>query len=276
MGGDRDIWNQGPGIILKTIDGGTTWTSYPGTVTYSLYSVYFPDANTGYASGDGGTILKTTDGGITWTAISTGAPGILFSIYFTDTNTGYAVGDGAIILKTIDGGATWVVVSSGTSTWLFSVFFPDKYTGYAVGDDGKILKTTDGGTTWNVLSQISNSFLNSVFFTDAQTGYVVGWDGCIVNTTNGGGFPMGFNEMPEKSNTLSIYPNPASTHVTIETSEIPARGHLSIINPNGQQLITRQISEPKTVIDLSALPSGVYFVRLTNDKTVEVKKFIKQ
>ena len=31
-----------------------------------LYSVYFTDANTGYAVGEGGTILKTTNGGGTF------------------------------------------------------------------------------------------------------------------------------------------------------------------------------------------------------------------
>jgi hypothetical protein len=44
----------------------------------------------------------------------------------------------------------------------------------------------------------------------------------------------------------------------------------------GQQLITRQLTEPKTQIDISNLPSGVYFVRVTNDKTVEVGKITKE
>jgi hypothetical protein len=40
--------------------------------------------------------------------------------------------------------------------------------------------------------------------------------------------------------------------------------------------MTRQITSPKTQIDISNLPNGVYFVRLTNDKTMEVGKFVKQ
>ena len=57
------------GTILKTIDGGTTWTTLSSGTTNDLNSVYFTDANTGYAVGDTGTILKTIDGGTTWTAI---------------------------------------------------------------------------------------------------------------------------------------------------------------------------------------------------------------
>lgn len=76
--------------------------------------------------------------------------------------------------------------------------------------------------------------------------------------------------------TFSIYPNPTSDFITIEISTIQTQIHLSIMNLNCQQLITRQISEPKTQIDISNLPSGVYFVRLTGEKIVQVGKFIKQ
>ncbi len=72
---------------------------------------------------------------------------------------------------------------------------------------------------------------------------------------------------------FKLYPNPASTSITIETI---TKGSLSFLTLNSQQLITHQITEPKTQIDISNLPKGVYFVRVTNDKTVEVGKFIKQ
>jgi hypothetical protein len=84
-------------------------------------------------------------------------------------------------------------------------------------------------------------------------------------------YPTGIKE-PQQS-LLSINPNPASSSITIET---PTKGHLSIMNLNGQQLLQQEITEPKTPIGINTLPSGVYFVRLTNDKTVQVGKFIKQ
>jgi len=75
---------------------------------------------------------------------------------------------------------------------------------------------------------------------------------------------------------FSIYPNPSSIQISIETSEISTQSQLSILNVSGLHLITRQITGPKTQIDISNLPIGVYFVRLTNERTVEVEKFIKQ
>jgi hypothetical protein len=78
------------------------------------------------------------------------------------------------------------------------------------------------------------------------------------------------------SSGISIYPNPAHDNITIETSFTLSQVQLSISNLDGKQLITRQITQPKTQIDISNLPNGVYFVRLTNDETVEVGKFVKQ
>jgi Secretion system C-terminal sorting domain len=78
------------------------------------------------------------------------------------------------------------------------------------------------------------------------------------------------------SNLITIYPNPANDKITIEISGKTNESNLAIVNIEGQELITRQITAPKTLIDISNLPSGVYFVRLTNNKTVSTWKFIKQ
>jgi hypothetical protein len=53
------------------------------------------------------------------------------------------------------------------------------------------------------------------------------------------------------------------------------QGNLTIVNIKGQELITRQLTLTKTQLDVSSLPNGAYFVRLTNDKTVTTGKIIK-
>ena len=75
---------------------------------------------------------------------------------------------------------------------------------------------------------------------------------------------------------ISIYPNPTTNKITIEIPEAIKETNLAIVDIEGQQLITRQINELRTQIDISSLPSGGYFVRLSNDKTVEVGKFVKE
>ena len=59
-------------------------------------------------------------------------------------------------------------------------------------------------------------------------------------------------------------------------NESTTNGQLSILSLNSQQLITCQLTEPITQIDISTLPSGVYFVRVTGERTVQVGKFVKQ
>lgn len=51
------------GTIIRTDDGGATWTLQSSGTTNSLLGVSFVDANTGIAVGDSGTILRTDDGG---------------------------------------------------------------------------------------------------------------------------------------------------------------------------------------------------------------------
>jgi len=80
-----------------------------------------------------------------------------------------------------------------------------------------------------------------------------------------------------KKSRLSLYPNPASDNIIVETSSSTStQSQLSISNINGQCLITRSITQPSTNLDISNLPGGVYFVRLTSEISVATGKFIKQ
>jgi len=62
------------GIILKTTDGGSTWTHQVSGTGLNLMSVKFPSIDTGYIAGaitasqrDTGIILRTINGGASWT-----------------------------------------------------------------------------------------------------------------------------------------------------------------------------------------------------------------
>jgi hypothetical protein len=45
---------------------------------------------------------------------------------------------------------------------------------------------------------------------------------------------------------------------------------------SGQEVLKQTIKNTKTQIDISSLSSGIYFVKLINDKQVEVRKIIKE
>jgi hypothetical protein len=96
------------GAILRTTNGGTTWTSQSSGTTAALYGVSFTDANAGTAVGDNGKILHTTNGGTIWTSQLSGTTKALTGVSFTDANTGTAVGLNGTILRTLTGGVTGV------------------------------------------------------------------------------------------------------------------------------------------------------------------------
>jgi hypothetical protein len=77
---------------------------------------------------------------------------------------------------------------------------------------------------------------------------------------------------------FSIYPNPTSTNITLEIPATPITKttFLTIYNINGQALISRQITEQQAIVDVSGLSKGLYYVKITDEKTVMMGKFVKQ
>ncbi|MGA3015014.1 MAG: T9SS type A sorting domain-containing protein [Bacteroidales bacterium] len=87
---------------------------------------------------------------------------------------------------------------------------------------------------------------------------------------------LGIEKTNNNENNIVVYPNPAADKITIKIAEGQVPSQLSMMNINGEEVLTRSLIKPKTQIDISNFPCGVYFVRVTNDKTVEVGKFVKQ
>jgi uncharacterized protein (TIGR03437 family) len=87
------------GVILRTTDGGLSWTALASGVSVNLRDVHFTDADHGWVVGDSGLILSTSDGGRTWTPETSSVATNLNSVFFTANGTGYAAGDGGAILK---------------------------------------------------------------------------------------------------------------------------------------------------------------------------------
>jgi photosystem II stability/assembly factor-like uncharacterized protein len=205
--------------------------------------------------------------------LNSGTTNPLHSVRFINDTTGFVVSDSGTILKTTDGGSTWTAHNVPVSMFLTSVYFIDADTGYAAGASGAILKTTNGGTNWMVQNSGTSQNLSSVYFSAPTQGFAVGDSGTILGTTTG---TMGIgNKQPLMSNSVQIYPNPTFSKITVVISETPATGQLSILNLNGEELLRQNTITSKNIVDVSSLASGVYLVKLTNERTVHVGKFIK-
>ena len=83
--------------------------------------------------------------------------------------------------------------------------------------------------------------------------------------------PSGVDMQFQKNSSASIYPNPATTSLTITSpTQITT---LSVTNLIGQVVFTDHYNTGQVHIDVADLPKGLYFVKV-ND--TEVRKFVKE
>ena len=71
---------------------------------------------------------------------------------------------------------------------------------------------------------------------------------------------------------VKVYPNPATDNITVENL---AGGEIMILNLNGSVIVSKQITNDKTSIDLANLPSGVYILKTVNNDGTTTTKFTK-
>lgn len=175
--------------ILKTTNGGQSWSAQSTVDERSLTNIHFPeDDQTGYVFGYYGTprnlfIQKTTDGGDHWSQVGTNSNNVVNGFHFFDKDNFWAVGDDGVIMKTADGGVNWTEKNSGTDNILNDVFFVNEQIGWVVGRGssetqgqfGRVLYTNDGGETWTNQTTTSNIWLTRVHFHDENVGWASGF-----------------------------------------------------------------------------------------------------
>lgn len=190
---DNEAWIVGSnGLILHTIDSGSSWKQVNSGTQNSLLSIYFVDSKNGWISGSKGIILNTSNGGEIWNLQNSGVSVSLYDIEFITKEIGFAISSN-IILKTNNGGKNWEKIWTGKSNDIFSgMCFVDQNEGWVVGhwtfpafNYRLILHTTNGGTSWNE-APYSTGALSDVHFLNKNVGYSVGYGMRVISTKNGG------------------------------------------------------------------------------------------
>jgi hypothetical protein len=120
--------------------------------------------------------------------------------------------------------------------------------------------------------QIADTCITNVTVYD--TLYTIVTDTLIINTTLS--LPA-----PNNENTILIYPNPASDHITIDNGNYTAMAGytIKIENNAGQQVFQSLINQAQFYVDLSTWSgNGLYFVHLIDAQgnTVTVRKIVLQ
>jgi photosystem II stability/assembly factor-like uncharacterized protein len=190
------------GTLLRTDDGGATWTGIPTGITADLARIRAVDANT-VVIGSGCVLRRSDDGGQTFrrlpfTSSETGCPAGIASLYFPTPQKGYLLLSDGTVVSTANGGASFsgrqavpataATNPDETAATATDIAFTDAETGFATTKSpsgGHVYRTSDGGNTW--FPTVSNGHgLNGLFFTDAMTGYAVGDGNTVLKSVDGG------------------------------------------------------------------------------------------
>ena len=180
------------GTVLRTDDGGTSWSGVRTGITDDLGELRVIDADT-FVAGGGCTLVRSDDSGQTIRRLrfnpsaSCGSP--LAAMHFANDNVGFLIRLDGSVLRTEDGGARFASRAAIPATGggpPNDVWFTSPDNGVVVtGSDtlGRVYRTTDGGASWTEVA--TSAALRGLYFVSATTGYAVG-QSAVLKTTDGG------------------------------------------------------------------------------------------
>lgn len=198
---------------------------------------------------------------------------------FEQDSTKSAKGRIPVLFKTNDGGETWTrnVIDMqqflGSKIDIYSLEFMDvagidsmNYILYVSFEfNNKVIRTSDGGKTWKEMSYdnggLSSNPYRSFYRADSTTLFMFGENSmlCRWKFTKE---VTGVDEIIDAPRDgIAISPNPTSTNFTLRG--IDNISSMKILNSIGMEVSRMSFNESsKQEVDVSNLPSGVYFVQI--------------
>ena len=117
-------WIAGDGdVILKTTDGGNSWTKQ---ITYSgqnLWGVCFADAQHGWVANSWGGVSATTDGGNSWFPQASPSSYYFYAMQFPDATHGFVLLEQDSLLYTTNGGTNWNRIKINSTEYHYGMKF---------------------------------------------------------------------------------------------------------------------------------------------------------
>lgn len=255
--------------VRTTQDGGETWELSTQPPMHGIIGLNYADENTLYAVGYSGSVYKTEDGGDIWTLIRQEGMDINMNTAFKDAETGVFAGESGDIYRTEDGGETWTnVLYTGYHFFDGLLYKNDKI--MAAGTDEDVYLSADNGENFEFVfnGPGQNTFYDIGLFEDnsglicGSGGTILGFDEVFLNTTEA------------VKDRVSIYPNPASDKIYINSPHIIEKAILK--DMNGRTVAQTSMEDSSGEIDIQSLPKGVYILQLKTQKSTESFKILKQ
>lgn len=157
-----NIYNPIKTNLLRTKDGGTSWTERPFLALLSDFRIVDSTiiflCGTEFSTGQGrGICYISQDTGSTWDSVLLPSTKFLGGCWAMDAKNLFVVGGAANdsssplrIARSSDGGKTWQTVDSLGDYHAYRIKFSSNNLGYAFNNN--LLQTKDGGSTWKILA----------------------------------------------------------------------------------------------------------------------------
>lgn len=131
--------------ILKSVDGGATWSEIPAPAQVRYYTITFDYLDRPWIGGEDGTLFYSDDGASTWKEVEIPTDMAVRDIV-TSSGRVFLTGDFSAILKSVDNGLSWEVIDLPYGFQSACGFVGDKvWTGGALGS---IYLYTDDFVYW--------------------------------------------------------------------------------------------------------------------------------
>ncbi|MCK4678634.1 MAG: T9SS type A sorting domain-containing protein [Bacteroidales bacterium] len=191
-----DDWGHYGSFLLKTVDGGASWTSLGYTYPY-VRDIWFTNYNLAYMIvnayfGEQDRVAKYENGNVDEIFITVDYDFSGGRIRFPTANTGYILCKKADnpnekhLLKTFNQGTSWDNIAIDTIYGFVDIHFFNDTLGFILCKTGRIFKTFDGGISWKQYIIDTSFTAYDMDFYDERLGYVVGTNGKIFKTYNCG------------------------------------------------------------------------------------------
>ncbi len=253
--------------LLRSSDKGAHWDTLPST-PYSWNTLTI-DAHGRIlgCSQDGGyaaPIFRSSDSGRTWNKL--GPQGSPYFTAVTPRGDIFAsiLGSDSVgtfyMMQSSDDGTSWEATGRTTQIDCFAVDGDSSV--FLVNGYGEIMKTSGANQSWKEIYASSDTEMYSLAVSpDRQLFAGSFFDGLFRYVPSSSSVETTVSA-PE---TFSIFPNPAANQIHITSSE----GNISILDPLGRSY---EVNQTGNTLDISALPSGVYFTSDGHSRA----KFVKE
>jgi photosystem II stability/assembly factor-like uncharacterized protein len=197
--GARGFAAGAAGTVLRTDDGGATWTGLATGTSADIDRLQVVDPDTVLFLGGKGCVLRRSDdGGATFHKIfivaEQNCPAPVKAFTFVGKQVGYLLLTDGSVMRTADAGATFArqtavpgtaASTGGGNAQPVDIAFTDEHTGFAFVAPGLVFATTDDGISWKPVTAVDQGTIKRVWFLDSKTGFAVGPD-TLLQTLDGG------------------------------------------------------------------------------------------